>query len=40
VRPIAGVGDDGSLEPVEPVDPQGRPVEPVLEIRARLHQGS
>jgi tartrate-resistant acid phosphatase type 5 len=39
VRPIAGIGDDGSLEPVEPADPQGRPVEPVFEIRARPHQG-
>ena len=32
VRPIAGVGDDGSLEPIVPVDPAGRRVEPVFEI--------
>ena len=30
--PIADVGDDGSLEPIEPVDPDGRSVEPVFEI--------
>jgi hypothetical protein len=32
VRPLAGVADDGSLEPIEPVDPEGRAVEPVIEI--------
>jgi tartrate-resistant acid phosphatase type 5 len=39
VRPIAGVRDDGSLEPIAPADPEGRPVEPVLEIRDSPSQG-
>jgi tartrate-resistant acid phosphatase type 5 len=33
VHPLAGVGDDGALEPIETLDPEGRPCEPVLEIR-------
>jgi hypothetical protein len=33
IQPVAGVRDDGSLEPIEIVDPEGRPVEPLLEIR-------
>ena len=32
VRPLGDVSDDGTLEPIELLDPQGRPVEPVLEI--------
>jgi tartrate-resistant acid phosphatase type 5 len=35
VRPLAGVGEDGSFEPIEVVDPSGRPAEPVVEIRLR-----
>ena len=33
VRPVADVRDDGSLVPIAPVDPAGRPAEPVIEIR-------
>jgi tartrate-resistant acid phosphatase type 5 len=33
VEPVAGVRDDGSLEPIELVAPDGRPSEPRLEIR-------
>jgi hypothetical protein len=33
IHPLAGVGDDGSLEPIEIVDPRGRPSKPALEIR-------
>jgi tartrate-resistant acid phosphatase type 5 len=33
VRPLAGVRDDGSLEPIDLVDPEDRAVEPILEIR-------
>jgi tartrate-resistant acid phosphatase type 5 len=33
LRPVAGVGDDGSPEAIELVDPGGRPAEPMLEIR-------
>jgi tartrate-resistant acid phosphatase type 5 len=32
VHALAGVGDDGSLEPIEPVDPDGRPASAVIEI--------
>jgi hypothetical protein len=31
--PLAGIRDDGSLDPIEPVDPDGRRVDPVIEIR-------
>jgi tartrate-resistant acid phosphatase type 5 len=33
LQALAGVGADGSLEPIEVVDPEGRPSDPVLEIR-------
>jgi hypothetical protein len=33
VEPLAGVRDDGSLEPIELLDPDGRPCAPKLEIR-------
>ena len=32
VHPLAGVGEDGSLEPIELVDRDGRPTEPIIEI--------
>jgi hypothetical protein len=32
LQPIAGVADDGSLETIDVVGPDGRPVEPVVEI--------
>jgi tartrate-resistant acid phosphatase type 5 len=32
LEPLAGVNDDGSFEPIELVDPHGRPHEPRLEI--------
>jgi tartrate-resistant acid phosphatase type 5 len=34
VRPVAGVREDGSLELIEVIDPEGRPAEPVVEILA------
>jgi tartrate-resistant acid phosphatase type 5 len=33
LHPVAGVRDDGSLEPIAVVDPQGRPAEPSVVIR-------
>jgi hypothetical protein len=33
IHPIAGVRDDGTLEPVGLTDPAGRPCEPVIDIR-------
>jgi hypothetical protein len=33
VHPVADVRGDGSLEPIEVVDPDGRPADPVIEIR-------
>jgi tartrate-resistant acid phosphatase type 5 len=33
LHPLAGVRDDGSLEPIDVFDPTGRPAEPKLEIR-------
>ncbi len=33
LQPLAGVRDDGTLEPIEPVDPSGRPVDAAFEIR-------
>ena len=33
VEPLGGVHEDGSLEPIELVDPDGRPFEPRIEIR-------
>ena len=33
VEPLGGVREDGSLEPIELVDPDGRPFEPRIEIR-------
>jgi hypothetical protein len=33
VHALAGVGADGSLEPIEPVDPDGRPAAATIEIR-------
>jgi hypothetical protein len=33
VHPIAGLRDDGTLEPVELSDPAGRPCDPVIDIR-------
>jgi hypothetical protein len=35
VQPLADVREDGSLEPIEVVDREGRPAEPIIEIRAR-----
>jgi tartrate-resistant acid phosphatase type 5 len=32
VRPLASVGDDGSLGPIEVVDPAGRPADSVVEL--------
>jgi tartrate-resistant acid phosphatase type 5 len=33
VHPLADVGEDGALRPIEAVDPAGRPVDAVIEIR-------
>jgi len=33
IHPLAGVGEDGTIEPIELVEPDGRVVEPVIEIR-------
>jgi tartrate-resistant acid phosphatase type 5 len=33
LHPLAAVGDDGSLHPIDVVDPSGSPAEPKLEIR-------
>ena len=33
VEPVAGVRDDGSLEPIEVVDRAGRPADPIIEVR-------
>jgi tartrate-resistant acid phosphatase type 5 len=33
IEPLAGVGADGALEPIELLDPAGRPVDPIIEIR-------
>jgi tartrate-resistant acid phosphatase type 5 len=33
VHALAGLGDDGSPEPIEPVDPDGRPANATIEIR-------
>jgi predicted MPP superfamily phosphohydrolase len=33
VQPLADVREDGSLEPIEVVDREGRPAEPIIEIR-------
>jgi tartrate-resistant acid phosphatase type 5 len=33
IQPLADVREDGSLDPIETVDPEGRPVEPIIEIR-------
>jgi hypothetical protein len=33
VRPLASVGDDGSLGPIEVVDPAGRPADSLVEVR-------
>jgi hypothetical protein len=33
VHPLAEIRDDGSLEPIELMDPAGDPADPVLEIR-------
>ncbi len=34
IEPLAGVGEDGSLSPIDAVDPQGRRTEPTIEVRA------
>ena len=33
VRPLASVGDDGSLGPIEVLDPAGRPADSLVELR-------
>jgi hypothetical protein len=33
IHPLASVRDDGSLEPIEVVDPAGRPADSRLEVR-------
>ena len=33
MHPLADVGEDGALRPIEPVYPAGRPVDAVIEIR-------
>jgi hypothetical protein len=38
VHPLAGVGEDGTLEPFEVFDPDGRPAEPAIEIRPPVEQ--
>jgi tartrate-resistant acid phosphatase type 5 len=35
LRALADVHEDGTLEPIDPVDPQGRPADATIEIRQR-----